>query len=53
MLLGFIEGDEEHIQISLPEIQNSLAFAGNADPGWRPVPEPRKDLVAGIGAVKR
>jgi len=52
MLLGFIERDEEHVQVLLPEIQDSLAFAGNTDPGWRPVPEPRKDLVAGIRAEK-
>ena len=52
MLLGFIECDEEHIQILLPEKQHSLAFAGNADPEWRPMPEPRKDLVAGIRAVQ-
>jgi hypothetical protein len=52
ILLGFIERDEEHIQILLPEIQHSLTFAGNTDPEWRPMPEPSKDLVAGIGAVK-
>jgi len=32
--------------------KDSLAFAGNADPGGRPGAGPRKDLVAGIRAVQ-
>jgi len=44
---------KKHIQILLPEIENTLAFAGNADLLGSPVAEPCKDLVAGISAVKR
>ena len=52
MLLGFVEGDEEDVQVLLPEIENTLAFAGNADLPGCPVAEPGKDLVAGIRAVQ-
>ena len=52
VLLGFIERDEEDVQILLSEIQDSLAFAGHVDPFRSPVAEPRKNLVAGIRAVQ-
>jgi len=53
MLLGFIERDEEYIQVLFLDRQDSLAFSLCIDLMRSPVPEPRKDLVAGIGAVKR
>jgi hypothetical protein len=52
VLLGFVEGDEEYIQVLVPEIQDTFALAVNIDLFRSPVAEPRKDLVAGIRAVE-
>jgi hypothetical protein len=43
---------KKHVQVLLPEIQDTLAFAGHADLLGSPVAEPGKDLVAGIPAVQ-
>jgi len=51
VFLRFVQRDEEDVQILLPEIENTLAFAGHADLLGSPVAEPGKDLVAGIRAV--
>jgi hypothetical protein len=52
MLLGFIERNEEHIQIILPEKQHPFAFSGYIDLMWGPMTEPCKDLVAWIGTMQ-
>jgi hypothetical protein len=43
---------KKHVQVLLPEIQDTLAFTVNVDFFRSPVAEPGKDLVAGIGAVQ-
>ncbi|MDD5024852.1 MAG: hypothetical protein PHF57_12525 [Methanoregula sp.] len=46
MLLGFIEGYEEHIQHLLTEKEDAFAFARNVGQVGSPVTETCKNLVA-------
>ena len=52
VFLGFVEGDEEHVEILLPEIQDTLAFTVNIDLFRSPVAGHGEDLVAEIRAVQ-